>query len=98
MLSAAAIIAVSAAYCVWLWSGGRRTLAMKTWRLVLATASGEPVTARRALLRYLACWVGAALAVVSFVPLQTYAWALVDRERRFLQDRAAGTRLVIESR
>ena len=112
MLSTAATIAVSAAYCGGFWSRGRRTLAMKTWRLMLATASGAPVSVARALLRYIACGLGPAVAIAVFVLLQhsaherwaliplaaNYAWALVDRERRFLQDRLAGTRLTLEAR
>jgi uncharacterized RDD family membrane protein YckC len=112
VLSAAATIALSAAYCVGLWSGGRRTLAMKTWRIAMATAGRAPVSLPRALLRYLACWIGPALSIAAFVALQPlghgrwalialaidYAWALVDPDRRFLQDRVAGTRLVPESK
>jgi uncharacterized RDD family membrane protein YckC len=112
ILSAVATIAVSAAYCGWLWSGGRRTLAMKTWRLALACTSGGSVSVPRALLRYVTCGIGPSLAIAAFVMLQpsghgrwaltllatNYAWALVDRDRRFLQDRIAGTRLLPEGR
>lgn len=106
--SALVLFAVCAAYCVGLWSGGRRTLPMKTWRLELRTAAGHNVDPSTALLRYLACWIGPVLALAAAAALQpgghgrwgllllgvTYAWALVDRERQFLQDRLAGTRLV----
>jgi uncharacterized RDD family membrane protein YckC len=106
-LSAAAAIAATATYCGWFWSGGRRTLAMKTWHLTLTTASGEPVGIPRALARYLACFIGPALAIAAFAALQSssgarwtsgvlalnYVWAMVDPERRFLQDRIAGTEL-----
>jgi uncharacterized RDD family membrane protein YckC len=112
ILSAVATIAVSAAYCGWLWSGGRRTLAMKTWRLALACASGGSVSVPRALLRYVTCGIGPSLAIAAFVMLQpsghgrwaltllatNYAWALIDRDRRFLQDRIAGTQLLPEGR
>jgi uncharacterized RDD family membrane protein YckC len=112
ILSAVAAIAVSAAYCGWFWSRGRRSLSMKTWRLALATASGESVSVPRALLRYVTCGIGPGVAIAAFVVLQpsghgrwalvllatNYAWALVDQDRRFLQDRIAGTRLVCEVR
>jgi len=98
-------------YCGSLWSNGRRTLAMKTWGLALETASGATVGAGRAILRYLACLAGPALAVAGFIALEpagrgrwalallafNYAWAAFDRDRRFLQDRIAGTRLVLDS-
>jgi len=109
-LSLAAIALVCGWYCVWLWSGGRRTLAMKTWRLALATRDGAVCGIGRALARYAAWWIGPALAValagmllrrfddaVWALPLLglNYAWALVDPDRQFLHDRIAGTRLVM---
>jgi len=108
-LSAAVIFAVGGFYCGWFWSSGRRSLAMKAWRLALATASGGPVAVPTATLRYLACWTGPALAIASYQALQplgygrcvwlllvvNYAWAIIDRDRQFLQDRVARTRLVL---
>lgn len=109
-LSAAVLFAVFAAYCVGLWSGGRRTLPMKTWRLRLLTRTGRGVCPRVALARFLAGWLGPALAVAAYAALQpsgngrwaalllafNYLWAFFDRDRQFLQDRLAGTRLVFE--
>lgn len=111
-LSLAAIVLVCGSYCVWLWSGGRRTLPMKTWRLTLETAHGAPVAVGRALARYAAWWIGPALAISAAgivlrqadhalwaLPLLAvnYAWALLDSDRRFLHDRIAGTRLVADA-
>ena len=101
------VFAVLAGYFVWCWSNGRRTLAMKTWRLRLLTADGATVTPRIALLRYLACWIGPALALAAYVALSrvgygahaawlvafNFLWAFVDRDRLFLHDRVAGTRI-----
>lgn len=109
-LSGAVLFGVSGAYCVGLWSGGRRTLPMKTWRIGLRTRTGLSVAPKAALARFLACWIGPALAVAGYSALQpagagrwallllvlNYAWAFFDRDRQFLQDRIAGTRLVIE--
>jgi len=109
-LSAAASFGACALYCAGFWCGGRRTLAMKTWHLALRTPEGAPVGAGRALLRYLGCLAGPALAIAGFAALQpfgyapwalallpfNYAWALVDPDRQFFQDRLAGTRLVLE--
>jgi hypothetical protein len=110
-LSAAAIFAACGVYCGWLWGGGRRTLPMKTWRLALRTAAGQPVGLPIAALRYLACWTGPALAIGVYAAVEplgysrwallplafNYVWALVDRDRQFFQDRVAGTRLMVDA-
>jgi uncharacterized RDD family membrane protein YckC len=102
------LFAVLAAYFVWCWSGGRRTLAMKTWKLRLVSADGSTVTPKVALLRYLAAWIGPGLAVAAYALLAPHGWgahaawlvafnllwAFVDRDRLFLHDRVAGTRIV----
>ncbi len=44
-------------YFWWFWTHGGQTLAMKTWRIRLVLASGEPISHARAVLRYLACWI-----------------------------------------
>lgn len=106
--SAAVSFVACGAYCIALWSGGRRTLAMKTWRLELRTASDEEVTPQTAALRYLACWIGPLLAIGVYAALRpsgqqrwalvplvlNYAWACVDPEGLWLQDRLSQTRLV----
>lgn len=103
------LFAILAAYFVWCWSNGRRTLAMKTWKLRLVRADGGAVTPRTALLRYLAAWIGPALAVAAYAALArhgwgahaawlvafNFLWAFVDRDRLFLHDRVAGTRIVV---
>jgi uncharacterized RDD family membrane protein YckC len=66
----------------WLRAGGQ-TVAMKAWRIRLVE-----VTPRKALARFL-------LALI-FVPTGiSIVWALFDRDRQFLHDRVAGTRLVL---
>lgn len=104
------LFAIMAAYFVWGWSDGRRTLPMKTWRLWLTLEDGEPVPPKTALLRYLAAWSGPVLAIAAYAVLARFGlgahaawlvafnflWAYVDRERQFLHDRIAGTRLVVE--
>ena len=102
------LFAMMALYCVWSWTGGRRTLPMKTWRLHIATAVGGPLAGKTALLRYLAAWIGPALALIGYAILRdlgqgglalcllpfNFLWALVDPQRQFLHDRIAGTRVV----
>lgn len=86
LLFQAYLFAVMGAYFVWSWRHGGQTLAMKTWRIQLVDAHGGPVGLRQAWLRYV-------LAVFTFGA--GFVWALVDRDRQFLHDRFAGTRLVM---
>jgi len=77
------LVAVFAAYFLWCWLRGGQTLAMKAWRIRLVE-----VSPRKALLRF--------LYALAFVPTGiSLLWALFDRERQFLHDRLAGTRLVM---
>ena len=103
-----ALVAAAAGYYTWSWSAGRRTLPQKTWRLRLVDASGRAPSTRDALLRYAAFWAGpvaalAVFAILNRLPYRRYAalllalnfaWALIDRDRRFLHDRLAHTRVV----
>ncbi|MBS0327730.1 MAG: RDD family protein [Proteobacteria bacterium] len=95
-------------FYAWIWSGGRRSLPQKVWHLRLVDQEGRAPGWKQALLRALLAWIGPVLALAAW-PLMhaaghgryaalfvvfNYAWALVDRDRRFLHDRLAGTRLV----
>jgi len=73
------IAAMFAGYFLWSWLRGGQTLAMKAWRIRLVG-----VTPRKALLRFF-------LALI-LLPV-SIPWALIDRDRQFLHDRLAGTRL-----
>ena len=75
-------------YFVTFWLRGGQTLPMKTWKLRLVAEGGGAVTPRRAALRYVIAWGSLLAAGAGFL------WALVDRERQFLHDRLAGTRIV----
>jgi uncharacterized RDD family membrane protein YckC len=75
-------------FYVWQWSGTGQTLPMKTWRIKLVTAAGAPPGIQRALARYGAALAGIAAFGIGFL------WAAIDRDRQFLHDRLAGTRLV----
>ena len=76
------IAVVLAAYFLWCWLRGGQTLAMKAWNIRLVE-----VTPSKAFLRL----VLAAFLVPTAV---SFIWALFDRERQFLHDRLAGTRLI----
>ena len=76
-------------YFIGFWSHGGQTLAMKTWRIRLVTRTGQAILPAQALLRYCLCWPSLALCGIGLL------WAFVDRDRQFLHDRLAGTRLIL---
>jgi uncharacterized RDD family membrane protein YckC len=76
------IVVLFAAYFLWNWLRGGQTLAMKAWKIRLVG-----VTPGKALLRF-------ALACILVPTGISIVWALFDRDRQFLHDRLAGTRLV----
>ncbi len=85
------VIAVTACavYFAWQWHSRGKTLPMKTWRIRLETADGMRVAVPQALMR-------AALATAGYLLLGiSVIWVFIDRDRQFLHDRLAGTRLVV---
>ncbi len=102
------LFSVVALYFTWSWTGGRRTLPLKTWRMRIAMPDGAPPSPKVALLRYLAAWIGPVLALSVYAIVRetgygrlalvllafNFAWALIDPQRQFLHDRIAGTRIV----
>lgn len=89
-------------YFGWFWSEGRVSLAMRTWRVKLTDSANEALTFRKAITRYCYSWIGPVLGLASYPLLGKYAvplvfinyfWTLVDREKLFLHDRLAKTRL-----
>jgi len=105
------LFAIAAAYFVWSWTGGRRTLPMKTWRMRLVDSHGAPLAYKAAFVRFLAAWIGPGLALLIYpllrpeglaavalvmLPLNYFA-ALFDPDKQFLHDRIAGTRIVQQS-
>ena len=81
------LIAVCGIYFVFCWTRSGQTLPMKTWRMRVVTSGGRPVGFGRALGRYL-------LAIPGVLCGISLLWAPFDRERQFLHDRLAGTRIV----
>jgi uncharacterized RDD family membrane protein YckC len=82
------ILGVLFAYFSAFWLRSGQTLAMKTWRIRLVQENGDTLTFRQAVLRFFLAWFGLLLAGIGIW------WALIDRDRQFLHDRIAGTRLV----
>jgi uncharacterized RDD family membrane protein YckC len=75
------------AYFLWYWRHGGQTLAMQTWKLQLRSHSGGTPTWRQLCLRYLMAWPSVLFYGAGLL------WALFDRDRQFLHDRLAGTRI-----
>jgi uncharacterized RDD family membrane protein YckC len=73
-------------YFLWHWRHGQ-TLAMRTWKLEIRSANGEMPSLRQTALRYLLAWPSLLCCGVGII------WALFDRDRQFLHDRLAGTRI-----
>lgn len=96
-------------YFVWFWSRGQ-TLAMKTWHIRIVDRHGRALTQARALLRYVLSWLWFvppwlltwalgldARYVFGLSLLWVLLWmmlARLHRDRQFLHDVLAGTRLV----
>jgi uncharacterized RDD family membrane protein YckC len=61
---------------------------MQTWKFRVLTVDGKRVNLQRAVARYLFAVIGIFFFGCGIL------WALFDRERQFLHDRLAGTRVV----
>lgn len=81
------IFVVLGFYFIWCWRHGGQTLAMQTWKIQISTPSGGAPSLARLALRYVLAWP----SIVYFGA--GLFWALFDRDRQFLHDRLAGTRL-----
>lgn len=77
-------------YFVACWSRGGRTLPMQTWKMRVVRSDGMSVGIGQAMLRYVLAWLSLLSLGVGFL------WAFFDRERQFLHDRLAGTRIVVD--
>ena len=109
-LGVALFFIVAAAYFLHAWHGSGFTLAMKTWRIKLVKVGHARVPFGAALLRHVLAWLWVlpALFVAHTCKLshgQTgvalaigiVAWSLtafLDKDRQFLHDKLAGTRLI----
>lgn len=81
------LLSVCGVYFVFCWTRTGQTLPMKTWRMRLVTQDGCALSVDRAFRRYL-------LAIPGMLSGISLLWAPFDRERQFLHDRLAGTRIV----
>jgi uncharacterized RDD family membrane protein YckC len=79
---------VLGAYFIACWSRGGRTLPMQTWKMRVVRRDNQPIGVERAALRYVLAWPSLLLFGIGVF------WAFLDRDRQFLHDRLAGTRIV----
>ena len=75
-------------YFVACWTRRGQTLPMQAWKIRVVGADGRPVSAGRAALRYVLAWPSLMLFGGGLI------WAFFDRDRQFLHDRLAGTKIV----
>lgn len=86
------LVLALALYFVGYWRYSGQTLAMQTWKIRLSTPEGAPPTLARLVLRYVLAWFSIGYAGAGLL------WALLDRDRQFLHDRLAGTRIVFSKK
>ena len=98
------------AYFIHQWVRKGQTLAMQTWRIRVVQADGTPLPLRLAVVRYLLAWLWVLPGILVSWSMGLGHWqalgallagilvwsltAFLDRDRQFLHDRMAGTRLV----
>ncbi len=75
-------------YFVWFWLQTGQTLPMKTWKLRLVNEDGRLMRPTQAIFRYLAAWPSILFFGIGLL------WALVDKDKQFLHDRIAGSRII----
>lgn len=83
-------IGIVSIYFIWCWTHGGQTLAMKTWRIQVVDKHGGPLSWQVALVRYCVAVAGCLMAGAGLW------WALLDKDRLFLHDRLAHTRLQLK--
>ncbi|MDO8314078.1 MAG: RDD family protein [Rugosibacter sp.] len=86
------VFVVLGAYFIGYWHFGGQTLAMQTWQLQIVTENYARLSPARLVLRYLLAWPS---IIYFFAGL---LWALLDRDRQFLHDRLAKTRIMFKPR
>ena len=81
------IYLVAYLYLGWCWTHGGQTLGSKTWRIKLISNSGNDVTWKQSLLRYLGsllCWITLGAG---------FLWCYTNKERLAWNDLLSNTRL-----
>ncbi len=103
------VFVICGVYFVWFWAKGQ-TLAMKTWHITVLDLAGKPLSQKRALLRYLLCWLWFVPALAAIAPFHLSGsestiivlgwvaiWAILSHlhpRRQFWHDALSRTQLV----
>lgn len=82
------VFLVMGIYFIWYWRHGGQTLAMQTWKIRVVDRDGGAPSDRQLYLRYFLSWPSLLFYGAGVL------WALLDRDRQFLHDRLAGTRVI----
>lgn len=82
------LLLIAGLYFTYCWTRTGQTLPMKTWRLRLVRRDGGRASRRDAAFRFVFATCSLLAAGAGFL------WAMCDRDRQFLHDRLAGTRIV----
>jgi uncharacterized RDD family membrane protein YckC len=82
-------VAIVSGYFLWCWTHGGQTLAMKAWCIRVVDDHGNPLSAIPAVSRLVLASAGVCLAGVGLW------WAVLDKDKQFLHDRLAHTRLIL---
>ncbi|MBT8442506.1 MAG: RDD family protein [Gammaproteobacteria bacterium] len=83
------LIVTAGGFFIWFWTHGGQTLGMRSWRLRVERQSGEPLSYRHALVRFLVGILSIAAGGLGLL------WILIDPDKLAWHDRAADTRVVI---
>ena len=89
-LLVAHFVLVVACYFLWYWRHGGQTLAMQTWKIQLVSVTGAAPSWTQLLLRFVLAWPSIGFYGAGLL------WALFDRDRQFMHDRLAGTRIIFK--
>ena len=84
------LVGIFAAYFLWYWRHGGQTLAMQTWKIQLVSVTGGAPSWRQLVLRFVLAWLSVGFYGAGLI------WACFDRDRQFLHDRLAGTRIIFK--
>jgi uncharacterized RDD family membrane protein YckC len=98
------LLAIIGTYFIWFWIKGRQTLAMKTWRMKIVDINNNALTPHHALIRLSVLLISGGLALAGYMLLGKWGallgavifiWGFIDRDRQFLHDRIAKTRIIL---
>jgi len=85
----ALLITTAGTFFIGFWTHGGQTLGMRAWRLRVEDCTGNALTLRRGLVRFIV-----AIPSIAVFGLGIF-WLLFDPHNRTLPDRIAGTRVVL---